>query len=84
MSRLLAPDGAVRQVEVHGQRLASRDGAYSVEHPSTIRALKREGFTIAPPAGPALSRGFVCTSCGFHAHFATCGRCGAACTRQET
>ncbi len=79
MSRLLAPDGAVKQVDVHGRTFDLRSGSVTVDDPATARALRKEGFTPAG-VGPARTPGRTCVDCGFGSYFLTCSRCGGTCS----
>jgi len=80
MSRLLSPDSACVEVDApSGRRYRGR--VLDVADGADARALRAAGYTPAGLGTPR-SAGFVC-GCGFRGWFRTCGRCGAACTREE-
>lgn len=88
MSRLLLPDDAVREVDVRSPFGArryrpGRDGTVTPASSHDERALREMGATAAG-IGAFGGRGRRCRACGFVAYFATCGRCGGHCEREES
>jgi hypothetical protein len=81
--KVCAPDGAARQVEVGGARYASRDGLYEMrpDHARMLRAAG--GFVPALNGAVPRTAGYRCPDCKFGSLFTTCGRCGAACTKEQ-
>lgn len=82
MKRLVPPDKAVVETGVpragggevvYRQR---RDGTVHVSD-SDAKLLKKAGFTEPNAGGWVKARGWVCQSCGFHALFKKCGKCGS-------
>ena len=81
MRRMVAPVETMKEVEIEGARFGgkktyrwSKDGTVHVGSAADARVLKQAGFT---EAGMWVSvGGFVCQSCGFHAVFKKCSRCG--------
>lgn len=80
--KVCAPDGAARQVDVGGARYASRDGVYEMrsDHARQLRAAG--GFAPALNGAVPRTAGYRC-ACGFGSLFTTCGRCGAACAKEQ-
>ena len=80
MTRIVAPDKGVRETTIDGSAYKpSKGGVYSVESPSHIKAMKREGFfeaSLNPISSGDSKRGFTCSSCGFGSWFKKCSRCG--------
>jgi hypothetical protein len=72
-----APDGAVGAVRgMSGREYRARGGGLYDMTPSDARALRQAGgFT--PSLGSPRTGGYPCGTCGFHALFTTCSRCGA-------
>lgn len=81
MAKLCVPQSACAGIDVNGRRYrADRSGRVDVpDH--LVRTLKRNGELFEPNLAGPRSEGFICQSCGFHAVFRTCGRCGGPCTR---
>lgn len=80
--RVCVPQGAVAGMDHDGRRYMARNGVMIVPDDVGRHLIKfDECFPAAemPRAGGAV--GFVCTSCGFHAFFRKCGRCGGDCVR---
>lgn len=83
MRRMIAPNDTVREIDIQGARTGittrykwRKDGTVHVDSPAHVKALKDAGFTDAGVCGAGSSGGFVCASCGFHAWFKVCSRCG--------
>jgi hypothetical protein len=84
MSRLIAPDGGVRGVDItteSGTRSYNPDrhGVITVENANHARQMKAEGFFEASLMGPTTRNdllGFNCVECGFGSWFRVCSRCG--------
>lgn len=85
MSRLLAPDTGMKQIDIDGFRLTrQKDGTFHA--PGELgRRLKSTGDFVE--AGMNLSdvaRGFWCSACKFMGVFKKCGRCGSEDTTPES
>jgi hypothetical protein len=86
MTKLLAPDMGMKQIDIDGFRLTrQKDGAFHVDG-ELARRLKSTGdFAVA---GMTLRKveaeGHWCPRCKFMAMFATCGRCGSQDTILES
>jgi hypothetical protein len=84
MSRLVAPDGGVRGVDVTTERgtksySTDRSGVITVDNPNHARQMKAEGFfeaALNPYDKKDAERGFTCVECGFGSWFRKCSRCG--------
>lgn len=86
-TRLLSPDGKCDGATVEGswgRRRRYAGTTITVSDPADVRALRREGYTVADAAGaPARTDGYKCADCGFKGYFKTCGRCGGTCDRPD-
>jgi hypothetical protein len=84
MSRLVAPDGGVRGVDIKTERGTykynpDKKGIINVDNPRHARQMMAEGFFEASLMGPASNpdaKGFTCVECGFGSWFRKCSRCG--------
>lgn len=84
MTRLVGPDGYVKQTDIKSQSgtvryKAGKNGLYKVENPTHVAALKAQGFseeTLAKYSPGDTGRGYNCTECGFGSWFRKCSRCG--------
>ena len=83
MTRMIAPDGGVRGVDVTTERGTrsynpDRKGVIHVDNPKHAAQMKSEGFFEASLMGPITNRdviGFTCSQCGFGSFFRKCSRC---------
>jgi hypothetical protein len=84
MSRLIAPDGGLKGVDISTPRgtkkyNVDKRGGITVENPSHAAKMKDEGFFEASLMGPTTNSaaiGYTCNECGFGSWFIKCGRCG--------
>jgi hypothetical protein len=86
MSKLLAPDTGMKQVDIDGYRLTrnEKDGAFHVSG-ELARRLKSTGdFTEAGMNLSKVAKGHWCPNCKFMAVFKKCGRCGSEDTIPDT
>jgi hypothetical protein len=80
MSRLVAPDGGVRGVDIKTERGTykynpDKKGIINVDNPRHARQMKAEGFFEASLMGPITNRdiiGFTCIECGFGSFIRKC------------
>lgn len=80
-TKLAAPDGACKQIDVGGVRYDTSK-PFEVGSKSNERALRAAGcFVVGTRFDKAV--GYRCTQCGFLALFPTCGRCGSDLTIRE-
>lgn len=64
-----------------GRRYLAKNGVMDV--PDHVgRDLLKDGCFL-PADKPAAAEGFICSNCGFHGYFRTCGRCGGICERPQ-
>lgn len=81
---VLAPDRGCAAITVEGRTYhADRHGVYRGVPDRHGRMMIRGGNAAQAGAGLGHARGYLCGSCGFRAVFSTCGRCGAACEREQ-
>ena len=86
MPRVCVPQGAVAGFrDPHtGQLYKARNGIMDVpDHIAHDLVKLNDCFPASAVNRPRGSRGFVCTGCGFHGYFRTCGHCGCECIRPE-
>lgn len=83
MKRMVAPNDTMREVDIKGARTGitsryrwQKDGTVHVESSAHAKALRDIGFVEAGVGGAGARGGYVCGSCGFHAWFKSCSRCG--------
>jgi lipopolysaccharide biosynthesis regulator YciM len=80
MPKMIAPDKGVKQTDIGRVRYnVNKQGVYSVDDSSHVRAMKREGFIEASLMGATTNKqvGYTCAECGFGSWFRKCSRCGS-------
>ncbi len=81
--RLVGPTDTQRETVIKGAQ-TGRETTYGriaeVSNPQHVKALRQAGYTLGTLGGVDSSRGRVCGSCGFHAYFTACSRCGGECS----
>lgn len=80
MAKLCVPQEMCAGVDVDGRRYRARNGLVEVPDRYVSRLKRSELFE---PSKPVRAAGFICESCGFHAVFRSCSRCGGVCHRPK-
>jgi hypothetical protein len=80
--RVCVPQGSVAGIDHGGRRYLAKNGIMNVPDHVGRHLIKHD--ECFPAQDVPKADGFVCSSCGFHGYFRTCGRCQGACERPNT